>query len=331
MSAAPDLATDPILRVESLSVAVGEGADKLAVEEVSFDIRRGEVFGMVGESGCGKSLCALSIAGLLRAPLRVRSGAVWLEGRDILSLPARDMRRLRGGRMSMIFQEPMTALNPLMTIGNQIGEMFVLHEGLSQAEARRRSISALEQVQVPSPERRISDYPHQLSGGMRQRVMIAIALACRPALLIADEPTTALDVTIQAEITELILDLCRAQGTAVLMISHDLGHVAEICNRVAVMYAGRVAEVQTGQAVFTDPRHPYTRALVASLPQPGRRLAEGRRALDEIRGIVPPIGQRPPGCQFAPRCARADDGCRAAVPPFSAISGGGKVGCFHHD
>ena len=173
------------------------------------------------------------------------------------------MRRLRGGRIAMIFQEPMSALNPLMTIGDQIGEMFVLHQGVGRREARRKAISALEQVQVPSPEQRISDYPHQLSGGMRQRAMIAIALACRPALLIADEPTTALDVTIQAEITELILDLCRAQGAAVLMISHDLGHIAEICSRVAVMYAGRVAEVQSGQAVFRDPRHPYTRALVA--------------------------------------------------------------------
>ena len=322
---------DMILSVENLSVAVGKGNGRLAVEEVSFDIGRGEVFGMVGESGCGKSLCALSIAGLLRAPLHVAGGEVRFEGRDILRLPARDMRRLRGGRIAMIFQEPMTALNPLMTVGDQIGEMFVLHQGLGRAEARHRAIVALAQVQVPSPERRISDYPHQLSGGMRQRVMIAIALACRPALLIADEPTTALDVTIQAEITELILDLCRAQGTAVLMISHDLGHIAEICNRVAVMYAGRVAEMQSGQAVFQGPRHPYTRALVASLPQPGRRLAEGRQDLAEIKGIVPPLGQRPPGCQFAPRCARAADDCRAAVPPFSTIPGGGKVGCFHHD
>jgi peptide/nickel transport system ATP-binding protein len=322
---------DMILSVENLSVAVGKGNGRLAVEEVSFDIGRGEVFGMVGESGCGKSLCALSIAGLLRAPLHVAGGEVRFEGQDILRLPARDMRRLRGGRISMIFQEPMTALNPLMTVGDQIGEMFVLHQGLGRAEARHRAIVALAQVQVPSPERRISDYPHQLSGGMRQRVMIAIALACRPALLIADEPTTALDVTIQAEITELILDLCRAQGTAVLMISHDLGHIAEICNRVAVMYAGRVAEMQSGQAVFQGPRHPYTRALVASLPQPGRRLAEGRQDLAEFKGIVPPLGQRPPGCQFAPRCARAADDCRAAVPPFSTIPGGGKVGCFHHD
>ncbi len=323
-------APNPILAVEHLSIAVDTAGGLLAVEDVSFDIRAGEVFGMVGESGCGKSLCALAIAGLLRPPVHVTGGAVRFDGQDILRMPSRQFRHLRGGKIAMIFQEPMTALNPLMTIGDQIGEMFVLHEGLGKAEARRKAIGALERVQVPSPKRRISDYPHQLSGGMRQRVMIAIALACRPSLLIADEPTTALDVTIQAEITELILELCRAQGTAVLMISHDLGHVAEISNRVAVMYAGRIAEVQTGQAVFQSPRHPYTSALVASMPQPGRRLAEGRHSLVEIRGVVPPLGQRREGCQFAPRCPRSDAACKAAVPPFTALQAGGKVSCFHH-
>ncbi len=321
----------PILALEGLSIAVGaEATAPLAAEGVSFDIRAGEVFGLVGESGCGKSICALAIAGLLQPPLRISAGRAIFEGRDIFGLPQRDFRKLRGGRIAMVFQEPMTALNPLMRVGDQIAEMFILHEGLSRSSARRRAVTALEQVQVPSPERRCADFPHQLSGGMRQRVMIAIALACSPTLLIADEPTTALDVTIQAEITELILDLCRRKGTAVLMISHDLGHVADICDRVAVMYSGRIVEEQTAARIFAHAQHPYTQGLVAALPRPGRRLVEGQHPLAEIPGMVPPIGQRPPGCHFAPRCPRADQQCTAQVPRLTPLPEGGKVSCFHH-
>ena len=234
------MSATPVLSMEDLSIAIDtDGKPCPAVEGVSFAIDRGEVFGLVGESGCGKSLTALAIVGLLGKGLGIAGGSVRFEGKPIENLKTSGMQRLRGNRIAMIFQEPMTALNPLMTVGDQIGEMFVLHKGLKMRDARKKAIEALEQVQVPSPQRRIHNYPHQLSGGMRQRIMIAIALACNPALLIADEPTTALDVTIQAEIVELILELCNARGTAVLMISHDLGLVARMCRRVAVMYAGR--------------------------------------------------------------------------------------------
>ncbi|HEY0212632.1 MAG TPA: ABC transporter ATP-binding protein [Paenirhodobacter sp.] len=321
---------DGILDVQDLSISlIGEGAPVGATDKVSFSIGRGEVFGLVGESGCGKSLCALAIAGLLRAPMAVTGGRMMFEGRDLNTLTPSALRALRGNRISMIFQEPMTALNPLMTVGDQIGEMFVLHRGLGARAARMKAIEALEQVQVSSPERRINAYPHQLSGGMRQRVMIAIALACDPALLIADEPTTALDVTIQAEIVELVLDLCRAKGTAVMMISHDLGLVARICNRVAVMYAGQIVEERNAGAIFTVPAHPYTRGLVEALPRLGRRLERGQERLAEIGGVVPALRDFPTGCRFAPRCARATAAC--AVPPtILALSDGDQVRCVHH-
>jgi len=321
-----------ILQVDDLSIALrAKGRTFPAVSNLDFSIRSGEVFGLVGESGCGKSLCALTIAGLLREPMNVTQGRVLLEGQDIGRLPNKDLRRLRGDRVAMIFQEPMTSLNPLMTIGDQIGEMFVLHKGMNARQARLKAIEALEQVQVPSPERRIKDYPHQLSGGMRQRVMIAIALACDPALLIADEPTTALDVTIQAEIVELILDLCTARGTAVLMISHDLGLVARMCDRVAVMYAGHIVEQRPASEIFTDPRHPYTSGLVASLPRLGRRLEEGRSRLTEIKGVVPGLMERDMGCGFASRCPRVSDECRGAMPPLTPLDAQGSIRCFHHD
>lgn len=322
----------PVLKVENLSIALhSKGRDFPAVSEMNFSIAAGEVFGLVGESGCGKSLCALTIAGLLREPMHITQGQVLLEGRDISRLPNKDLRRLRGDRVAMIFQEPMTSLNPLMTIGDQIGEMFVLHKGMSVRQARLKAIESLEQVQVPSAARRIKDYPHQLSGGMRQRVMIAIALACDPALLIADEPTTALDVTIQAEIVELILDLCKARGTAVLMISHDLGLVARMCDRVAVMYAGHIVEQRPAAQIFTDPRHPYTSGLVASLPLLGRRLKEGRTKLTEIKGLVPGLMERDSGCGFASRCVRVSDECRAMMPPVSTLDQLSTIRCYHHD
>ncbi|MCC7272904.1 MAG: ABC transporter ATP-binding protein, partial [Alphaproteobacteria bacterium] len=309
----------------------GEGATRhAAVEGVSFRIARGETFGLVGESGCGKSITALSVMGLLRPPLAIGGGRIRLEGREIQDLPPAELRRLRGRRIAMIFQEPMTALNPLSPVGRQIAEMFVLHEGASWSEAGERAVEALRQVRVPSPERRVKDFPHQLSGGMRQRVMIAIALACGPDLLVADEPTTALDVTVQAEIVDLMRELCAAKGTAVLMISHDLGLVADICRRVAVMYAGRIVEEQAADAVFRAPQHPYTQGLVASLPLLGSRSAHGRRRLSEIAGTVPSIAAYPAGCRFNPRCVRATEICRVEDPAATPLPGDGLVRCHHH-
>lgn len=326
------MADNSILQVKDLSIALRfKGQDFPAVSQMDFSIAAGEVFGLVGESGCGKSLCALTVAGLLREPMHITQGQVFLEGQDINRLSNRDLRRLRGDRVAMIFQEPMTSLNPLMTIGDQIGEMFVLHKGMSVRQARLKAIEALEQVQVPGAARRIKDYPHQLSGGMRQRVMIAIALACDPALLIADEPTTALDVTIQAEIVELILELCKERGTAVLMISHDLGLVARMCDRVAVMYAGHIVEQRSAAQIFTDPRHPYTQGLVASLPLLGRRIKEGRTRLTEIKGVVPGLMERDIGCGFASRCSRVTDECRAIMPSVETLDALGSIRCFHHD
>src|SRR5690606_18061647 len=265
-----------LLEVENLRIDIVSGSSKHnVVEDVSFAIGAGETFGLVGESGCGKSITALSMIGLLRKPLSITGGAIRFKGHDLRSMSSREMRKLRGNRIAMIFQEPMTALNPLSPVGRQIAEMFVLHQGAGWSEAGDRAVEALRQVRVPSPERRVKDFPHQLSGGMRQRVMIAIALACGPDLLVADEPTTALDVTVQAEIVDLMRELCAAKGTAVLMISHDLGLVSNICRRVAVMYAGRVVEEQAADAIFRSPRHPYTKGLVASLPLLGGRAAHG--------------------------------------------------------
>jgi peptide/nickel transport system ATP-binding protein len=230
----------------------------------------------------------------------------------------------------MIFQEPMTALNPVSPVGRQIAEMFVLHKGKSWREANKLAVEALANVRVSAPERRVKDYPHQLSGGMRQRVMIAIALACGPDLLIADEPTTALDVTVQAEIIELMRELCAARGTAVLMISHDLGLVANVCRRVAVMYAGRIVEERGSADIFSAPSHPYTRGLVASLPRLGSRAAQGRTRLKEISGVVPAIANFPEGCRFNPRCAQATEICRTAPPETTLLGEGGLVRCYHH-
>jgi len=321
----------PVLDIKDLSISIEIDAKYYtAVEGVSLSIGKGEIFGLVGESGCGKSLTALSIAGLLSAQLQISNGTIAFEGQQIEKLKTRGMRRLRGDRISMIFQEPMTALNPLMTVGDQIGEMFVLHRGMSMKDARKKAIEALDQVQVPSPGRRIHNYPHQLSGGMRQRIMIAIALSCNPALLIADEPTTALDVTIQAEIVELILELCKARGTAVLMISHDLGLVARMCRRVAVMYAGQIVEEQFGSDIFTGPCHPYTKGLVGSLPRLGGRLEKGQVRLNEISGTVPSIFEFQDGCRFHPRCPDAMDKCRHEAPMQTKIGPRGYVRCYNY-
>jgi len=323
--------TTPLLKVENLRIALaGDGVTYDAVENVSFEIGRGEAFGLVGESGCGKSITALSVMGLLRRPLSLAGGRIILGGEEIQNVSAAEMRRLRGKRIAMIFQEPMTALNPLSPVGKQIAEMFVLHEGASWNEAMDRAEDALRQVRVPSPERRIKDYPHQLSGGMRQRVMIAIALACGPDLLVADEPTTALDVTVQAEIIDLMAELCAAKGTAVLMISHDLGLVANMCQRVAVMYAGRIVESQVADAIFATPTHPYTQGLIDSLPRLGERARRGRQKLREISGVVPSIANYPAGCRFNPRCPAVTDVCRSVVPEATPLPAEGVVRCHHH-
>ena len=320
-----------LLAVEDLRIDLNERESRhAAVEKVSFEIARGETFGLVGESGCGKSITALAIMGLLQRPLEIGGGTIRFDGRAIDHLDADALRRLRGKRLAMIFQEPMTALNPLLPVGRQIAEMFILHEGASWREAHRRAIEVLARVRVPAPERRARDYPHQLSGGMRQRVMIAIALACSPDLLIADEPTTALDVTVQSEIVDLMRELCAANGTAILMISHDLGLVASMCRSVGVMYAGRLVEMRSSADVFRSPSHPYTRGLVASLPRLGSRAAAGRHRLQEISGVVPSIADFPPGCRFHPRCDRQTDVCRTSEPAVTALAGNGLVRCHHH-
>ena len=321
----------PLLRVEDLSIVIDMGARAFgAVKDVSFSIRRGETYGLVGESGCGKSITALALIGLLKPPIRIGGGRIVFDGREIQDLPAHEMRELRGARISMIFQEPMTALNPVSPVGRQIAEMFVLHKGASWSEANRLAVEALASVKVPAPERRARDYPHQLSGGMRQRVMIAIALACAPDLLLADEPTTALDVTVQAEILELIRDLAAERGTAVLMISHDLGLIANMCARVGVMYAGRLVEERPSQEIFRAPSHPYTKGLVASLPLLGARAKEGRRRLQEIAGVVPSVTAFPEGCRFNPRCFKRTEVCERVDPAPTALAHG-FVRCHHHE
>ena len=320
-----------LLEVEDLRIDLDAGSSRVAaVEGVSFRIDRGETFGLVGESGCGKSITALALIGLLRPPLSIRSGAIRFEGTEIQGLAAAEQRALRGNRIAMIFQEPMTALNPVSPVGRQIAEMFVLHQGKSWRDADRLAVEALASVRVPAPERRVKDYPHQLSGGMRQRVMIAIALACGPDLLIADEPTTALDVTVQAEIIELMRALCAERGTAILMISHDLGLVANVCSRVAVMYAGRIVEERGSADIFRACSHPYTQGLVNSLPRLGSRAALGRTRLQEIAGVVPAIADFPDGCRFNPRCAQATEICRTTEPATTWLGTGGLVRCHHH-
>ena len=292
-----------------------------AVEDVSFTIPAGQTLALVGESGCGKTITALSLMRLVPIPPgEIISGSVKVDGVDLLTLDEPAMRKARGKQIAMIFQEPMTALNPLLTIGRQIAEMVVLHDGLSRRAARDRAVEMLHHVKIPEPERRAREYPHQMSGGMRQRAMIAMALACKPKVLVADEPTTALDVTIQAQILDLIGDLRREFGTAVVLITHDLGVVAETANRVVVMYAGRKVEEASVGEVFANPKHPYMTGLMSSIPRVasarGLTGIDAAARLTEIPGIVPPLNDLPPGCAFSPRCPRAVDECRVAVPPF---------------
>jgi peptide/nickel transport system ATP-binding protein len=301
-----------------------------AVDGVSLTLCRGETLALVGESGCGKSMTALSIMRLVPSPPgRIVAGSVWLDGRDLMRLDEAEMRGVRGNEIAMIFQEPMTSLNPVLTIGNQIAEALRLHRDLSKSAARDLAIEMLRRVRIAEPARRAREYPHQLSGGMRQRVMIAMALACNPRVLIADEPTTALDVTIQAQILDLLRDLQRQLGTAILLITHNLGVVAETAQRVVVMYAGRKVEEAAVEALFAQPLHPYTHGLLGSVPQlaalGGNAAAE---RLQEIPGIVPPLDNLPPGCAFAPRCAFADARCHAQFPPWEELRPRHWVACW---
>jgi peptide/nickel transport system ATP-binding protein len=292
-----------------------------AVNGVSFAIGRGETVALVGESGCGKSVTGLSILRLLPSPpARIVAGEIMFEGRDLLKLPAEEMRGMRGRDIAMIFQEPMTSLNPVFTVGFQIVEAIRAHEAASAAGARRRAIELLDLVRIPDPRRRIDEFPHRLSGGMRQRVMIAMALACRPRLLIADEPTTALDVTIQAQILDLLRGLQRELGMALLIITHNLGVVAETALRVVVMYAGRIVEEGPTRQILKSPRHPYTRGLLGAIPRAPIDARDLQSKLAEIPGLVPSLFDMPPGCAFAPRCAHAVTACDKAVPPLDAVA-----------
>jgi peptide/nickel transport system ATP-binding protein len=302
-----------------------------AVDHLSFQVRRGQTLAIVGESGCGKSVSALSIMRLVPDPPgRIVGGSMMLEGIDQLGLSEPEMRKIRGDRISMIFQEPMTSLNPVMRIGDQITEVVRLHREITAREASKQAVDMLRLVRIPEPERRALEYPHQLSGGMRQRAMIAMALACRPALLIADEPTTALDVTIQAQILALIVDLQKTLGTGLILITHDLGVVAQTAQRVVVMYAGKKVEEATVEALFEKPRHPYTRGLMASMPEVITLDAKTDARLTEIPGMVPSLTNLPPGCAFAPRCKLAIDRCRAEYPPLQDF-GGHLAACWRAD
>jgi peptide/nickel transport system ATP-binding protein len=313
-----------LLEVRDLRTSFAvEGGELFAVDGVSLALEAGRTLCIVGESGCGKSVTALSIMGLVTAPGRV-SGEILFDGVDLAKVPPAAMRELRGDRLSMIFQEPMTSLNPAFTVGEQIAEVLLRHRAFSREEARTRTIDLLRQVHVPSPESRFDDYPHRLSGGMRQRVMIAMALACGPKLLIADEPTTALDVTIQAQILDLMRGLRKETGTAIILITHDLGVVAELADEVAVMYAGRIVERASVAKLFAEPQHPYTVGLLGSIP----RLDLEQEQLPAIEGLVPNPLEQIAGCRFHPRCPFAIDRCRAEVPPLLSLGDGHVSACW---
>jgi oligopeptide/dipeptide ABC transporter ATP-binding protein len=318
---------DPLLRVEHLTTVFDLPAGPVtAVDDLGLEVRAGETLGLVGESGSGKSVTAFSIVRLVQPPGRIAAGRILFKGRDLLSLREREMRAVRGAEIALIFQEPMTALNPVFSIGDQIAETLLVHGRASRHEAKAQAIELLAAVRMPDAPTRVNDYPHQLSGGMRQRVLIAMALACRPSLVIADEPTTALDVTIQAEILDLLREMKAAFNLSLLLITHDLGVLAGTADRVAVMYAGRIVEVGPTRALFRTPQHPYTRGLLASIPgaQPGRRL----RA---IEGTVPLPGALPAGCAFHPRCPERFEPCIGEPPPDSVVGPQHAVRCYLHD
>jgi len=315
----------PLLHVAGLrTVFATERGEVPAVDGVDFSVAAGETLGIVGESGCGKSVTALSIMRLVQRPGRIVGGAVHFGGRDLLRLRERDMRAIRGNEIAMIFQEPMTSLNPVLTVGSQIAEAVRLHEGLGRSAAWERAVEMLRRVRIADPEQRAHEYPHQISGGMRQRVMIAMAMSCTPRLLVADEPTTALDVTIQAQILELLQELQQQMGMAVLLITHDLGIVAEQADQVAIMYAGRIVERSAAREIFTRPLHPYTRGLLASVPGIGGR----RSRLETVPGVVPDPLDLPSGCRFRDRCTEAIDACASAEPPLEEKQPAHSVACI---
>jgi len=318
---------DVLLSVERLTTVFDLASGPVpAVDDISFEIRQGETLGLVGESGSGKSVTAFSIMRLVQPPGRVRSGEIRFRGRDLLRLSEREMCDVRGADISLIFQEPMTALNPVFTIGDQLREALLVHRKATRRDAESRAIELLEAVKIPAAASRVHDYPHQLSGGMRQRVLIAMAIACRPALVIADEPTTALDVTIQAQILDLLREMKSVFNLSLLLITHDLGVIAETADHVAVMYAGRIVEFGPVREIFREPKHPYTRGLLASLPtgKPGTRLSA-------IDGTVPILGALPPGCAFNPRCPDRFDRCTTAPPPDYDVGPGRTAKCYLHD
>ena len=317
---------EPLLSVRDLKTYFRtDGGVARAVDGVSFTLNKGETLGLVGESGCGKSVTSLSVMRLVpEPPGEIVSGEIRFNGRDLLSLDESALQGVRGNDVAMIFQEPMTSLNPVFTCGDQIDEAVMLHQGLGRDAARAITVDMLNLVGIPDPDQRANEYPHQLSGGMRQRVMIAMALCCNPELLIADEPTTALDVTIQAQILELLDRLQRELGMAVLMITHDLGVIAEVADRVAVMYAGKIVETGTVDEIFANPQHPYTKGLLASIPT----LNEEKSRLSVIPGTVPDATRFPAGCRFAPRCSLAEDVCRSDEPRLEPTSGGRLTACW---
>ncbi|MDY0093604.1 MAG: ABC transporter ATP-binding protein [Candidatus Vecturithrix sp.] len=303
-----------------------------AVDGVSFYLDRGEVLGIVGESGCGKSVTAQSIMKLIpQPPRKIVQGEILFDGQNLVNFSLQQMRRIRGNRIAMIFQEPMTSLNPVYTIGDQIAEMIALHQKVGKRESWNRAIEMLKKVQIPVPEKRISEYPHQLSGGMRQRAMIAMAMSCNPEILIADEPTTALDVTVQAQILELMLQLREDFEAAIMMITHDLGVIAEMASRVVVMYAGNVVEHAHTIPLFQEPKHPYTEGLLQSIPQLGDRSERGRARLDEIKGTVPSLYNLPAGCRFAPRCKYRMAICEQQMPELHNLGNDHHVRCWKYE
>lgn len=317
---------DSLLKVEGLQVQfqTKKGVNT-SVDGVSFSIGKGEILGIVGESGCGKSVTSLSILQLLGTNAKISQGSIKLSGRELLGLSEEEMCKIRGNEIAMIFQDPMTALNPTLTIGEQLIEPLVIHQGYSKADARKEAVEVLKKVGIAAPEKRMKEYPHQLSGGMRQRVMIAMAVSCAPKLLIADEPTTALDVTIQAQILELMLELRQNMETAIILITHDMGVVAETADNILVLYAGKVVEYGSVKNIFNAPKHPYTQGLLSSIPP----LQEDVEELNTIEGTVPAPGQMPAGCRFGPRCPHAGERCRREQPGLYPVEGA-LVSCFQY-
>jgi oligopeptide/dipeptide ABC transporter ATP-binding protein len=327
MASVPVPDRQALLEVRGLTVSFpGAGERVKAVDGVSLDVRESEIVGLVGESGCGKSATALAIMGLIEHPGLAEADAIEFRGRDLTRMSPSQMRRIRGTDLAMIFQEPMTSLNPVLSIGEQVAEVLRAHRRVGRAEARAHAVQLLGEVGIPDPRERASQYPHEISGGMRQRVMIAGALACEPGLLIADEPTTALDVTVQAQILDLIGDIRDEHRTAVLLITHDLGVVATTCDRVAVMYAGRLVEAAPSEELFATPLHPYTRGLLESIPTLGEGVRGGLR-LRPIAGTVPAPGEWPPGCKFEPRCSLAIPSCSTSEPELVTAGGEHRVRC----